>query len=356
MSPLPHNHTHIPASSRRSRSYPLRKISAAFVVLVVIIIFSSLTVGGGPFSSETFGGLNRLWSSSPSKWADQDSFSVASETPSFASPSTSEDENTLLNEDLPSKSAESYSSSLTSTKPQVRVRVDLNVMSRCPDARVCEAMMDEVLLSSGIRDRITLKMNYIGTIDRDQTYGVKCLHGDKECAGNIHQLCVQELGPVSSSNTSALASFASSKMKSKIRTPSRPPPREIESALVPPSPLPPVWSFIQAQNYFDPRKIGSLEYAQMCADAVGLEWEKSGVAKCVNGAGGEGEGIVVEEETEEEEEEEEDEEDESWEGTGNHRNKNRSTGPTIDARTKKESLGVRLLRESAKKVMRLDAR
>lgn len=36
-----------------------------------------------------------------------------------------------------------------------------------------------------------LKLEYIGQIDDEAQFGVDCMHGDLECAGNIQQLCAR---------------------------------------------------------------------------------------------------------------------------------------------------------------------
>ncbi|KAJ9110381.1 hypothetical protein QFC20_002978 [Naganishia adeliensis] len=43
-----------------------------------------------------------------------------------------------------------------------RVRVDLGVMSRCPDARLCESVMDKVFSYPGVREKVDVRLNYIG--------------------------------------------------------------------------------------------------------------------------------------------------------------------------------------------------
>jgi hypothetical protein len=71
------------------------------------------------------------------------------------------------------------------------VPVSLYVMSQCPDAKFCEATFGRVL--EPLKDVVDLKMEYIGSI-KDQK--VSCMHGDGECTGNMHQLCVQAHTPV----------------------------------------------------------------------------------------------------------------------------------------------------------------
>lgn len=44
-------------------------------------------------------------------------------------------------------------------------------------------------------------------------------------------------------------------------------------------------SFVSAQNYYDPRKIGQEDYAKDNLKAVGYDWEESGVERCVEEEG-----------------------------------------------------------------------
>lgn len=176
-------------------------------------------------------------------------------------------------------------------------------------------MMRQVFIHPGIRDKIDVRLDYIGryvlyldpavarTIDcqapsrpdDSETYGVRCMHGDRECtctrlsfphhpltplrspgAGNIHQLCMQQ-----HTLTTALTPPTSS-------SPSDAP--YLSTA------LPPYWSFTLAQNFLDSTRTGDLEYAKECAKAVGVDWQASGVARCVGQAGAD---EPVTEETEE---------------------------------------------------------
>ncbi|KAJ1570026.1 ribosomal 40S subunit protein S18B, partial [Nowakowskiella sp. JEL0078] len=65
---------------------------------------------------------------------------------------------------------------------------------KCPDAAYCETFVNDNILPS-LSDIIDLKTEYIGSIDPEIEIGVKCLHGDGECIGNIQQLCVQKYIP-----------------------------------------------------------------------------------------------------------------------------------------------------------------
>lgn len=50
--------------------------------------------------------------------------------------------------------------SFISTKVSIPVRVDLGVMSRCPDALLCEEVFDQVISKVGL-EKIDLRLDYI---------------------------------------------------------------------------------------------------------------------------------------------------------------------------------------------------
>jgi hypothetical protein len=66
------------------------------------------------------------------------------------------------------------------------VRVDLFVMSRCPDALVCEQLFAPVINAVGTI--VDLHVNYIADYN-PSTKQFTCLHGPGECTGNMQQLC-----------------------------------------------------------------------------------------------------------------------------------------------------------------------
>ena len=66
-------------------------------------------------------------------------------------------------------------SALAQTAP---VRVDLFVMSKCPDAEVCEDMYDGVVAEVG--SIIDLHVNYIASINASTETGFTCMHGQSE--------------------------------------------------------------------------------------------------------------------------------------------------------------------------------
>lgn len=92
-------------------------------------------------------------------------------------------------------------------------------------------------------------------IDNDEPeFGIKCLHGPEECAGNVQQLCVAKYEP-----------------------PSR------------------WWKFVQCQNFEGRAKIGNPSIAMKCAKASGFDWETSNVGQCagIDGSGKASEGIAL---------------------------------------------------------------
>lgn len=89
------------------------------------------------------------------------------------------------------------------------------------------------------------------------------MHGDVECRGNIHQLCVQSTIPAVYTTTSPSHNPDGVALHTNF----------------------PVMSFVSAQNYYDPRKIGQEDYAKDNLKAVGYDWEESGVGKCVEEEG-----------------------------------------------------------------------
>ncbi|EPQ59906.1 hypothetical protein GLOTRDRAFT_24398, partial [Gloeophyllum trabeum ATCC 11539] len=120
----------------------------------------------------------------------------------------------------------------------VKVPVTLGVMSRCPDALLCESVFDRVV--TVVPDKIDFNLSYLGKLnDSEPDFGVTCMHGPDECAGNIQQLCVAKYQP--------LAKW---------------------------------WQFVQCNNYQGRPQIGKPEVALKCAKAAKIEWEGSDIAGC----------------------------------------------------------------------------
>ncbi|PBP23568.1 gamma interferon inducible lysosomal thiol reductase [Diplocarpon rosae] len=72
------------------------------------------------------------------------------------------------------------------------VPLEAHIMSKCPDATDC--LRDLVLPTmQRVTDKVNFTLSYIGTpTDND---GVACMHGPKECMGNIIELCAGRLYP-----------------------------------------------------------------------------------------------------------------------------------------------------------------
>jgi len=138
-------------------------------------------------------------------------------------------------------------------KDDVKVPVQLGVMSRCPDALLCENVFNQVIPK--VADKVNLSMVYVAKLDSSESdFGVKCMHGPEECAGNVQQLCVHKYEPM------------------KVW-----------------------WEFVQCQNYEGRDKIGNPDLALKCARAAGINWEVSEAGKCagLDGSGKAREGVQM---------------------------------------------------------------
>ncbi|ESK95975.1 secreted protein [Moniliophthora roreri MCA 2997] len=132
----------------------------------------------------------------------------------------------------------------------VKVPVQLGVMSRCPDALICENIFDQVLTK--VANKVDISLIYIANIDPSEPeIGVTCKHGREECVGNIHQLCVQKY-----------TSFAH------------------------------YWEYLHCTNFQGIPQIGLPQTAYKCAKAANIDWDGSGIGACTgpdaSGTGEEG--------------------------------------------------------------------
>ncbi|KAJ7771350.1 hypothetical protein DFH07DRAFT_866378 [Mycena maculata] len=119
---------------------------------------------------------------------------------------------------------------------KVRVPVQLGVMSRCPDALLCESVFDQVLQQVG--SKIDISLVYVANFNStDPEFGITCMHGPGECAGNVQQLCA-------------------AKYSTKW------------------------WEFVQCQNSRGRFQVGVPDLTLQCAQKVGIDWETSGVGSC----------------------------------------------------------------------------
>ncbi|PRQ70100.1 hypothetical protein AAT19DRAFT_11753 [Rhodotorula toruloides] len=164
-------------------------------------------------------------------------------------------------------------SSLSSPPPldisnSTRLPLTLGVMSLCPDARLCESVMDRVfeqVTSVAIRSEgkegggggggkkegkvrvgelVKLRVEFIASRNSSAPYGTTCKHGDRECRGNVQQLCAERYWGA-------------------------------EGA----------WEFIQCLNYDPNARIGSEQAARECGRLIGREWTEK-LQSCVDGEEG----------------------------------------------------------------------
>jgi hypothetical protein len=73
-----------------------------------------------------------------------------------------------------------------------KVPVDVHIMSKCPDARDC---LKELVLPTmaNVSDKVDFRLSFIGSLTEDD--GVKCMHGQTECLGDITMLCAASAYP-----------------------------------------------------------------------------------------------------------------------------------------------------------------
>jgi len=134
-----------------------------------------------------------------------------------------------------------FSSSPNLLDDHPKVPIILGVMSKCPDAFLCESIFDQVLNRVG--PKVSLELTFIAKVNEtEEEYGISCLHGPSECAGNIHELCAAKHAPRRQ-----------------------------------------WWPFVQCLNYEGRDKIGSIDTSKRCAKASGIDWEASGLGECIEG-------------------------------------------------------------------------
>ncbi|KZP17283.1 hypothetical protein FIBSPDRAFT_830755 [Athelia psychrophila] len=143
--------------------------------------------------------------------------------------------------------------SAVATNIDIKVPVKLGVMSACPDALVCEAVFDKVL--EQVREIVDINLTYIAKLNSSEPdFGVTCMHGTNECAGNVQQLCTAKYAdPIA------------------------------------------WWRFVQCQNFEGRYRVGLPEVALNCASAAGIDWEGGGSGECagVDGGGKGAEGVLL---------------------------------------------------------------
>ncbi|GAA5854772.1 hypothetical protein JCM8547_004066 [Rhodosporidiobolus lusitaniae] len=177
--------------------------------------------------------------------------------------------------------------------------VQLGVMSRCPDAHLCEALFDRVLeqrvtvlpgeggdgrngnktreVTVLARELIDLSAVYIAKLNSSSPDGATCMHGELECRGSVQQLCA--------------AHYWNEREKEEEE-------EEEEEEMWPgwgkkggngegrrrerkKEGWEDWWNFIQCLNYGETSSIGTDAKARECAKVVNREW-KGDVSSCVD--------------------------------------------------------------------------
>lgn len=142
-----------------------------------------------------------------------------------------------------------------------RVNVALGVMSKCPDALYFETAFDRAL--DRVNGKVSLDLTYIAHPNRSALYGATCMHGDKECEGNVQQLCVIDaLDPAKAGERFDISPSQAQRLW---------------------------WNFVQCENYRGGRdKIGNENLAKDCLKAVTnkVDWKGDEIEDCVRGKRG----------------------------------------------------------------------
>lgn len=145
--------------------------------------------------------------------------------------------------------------------PAKRVDVSIGVMSRCPDALFLENAFAKTL--ERVNQKINLSLHFIATYNSSSSFGASCKHGDEECQGNIHQLCVIDtLNPSKAGKRYDLGPSAAQRLW---------------------------WEFVQCENFVGGKeRIGQESLAKQCLKAIGgvPDWQADGLDKCAEGKKG----------------------------------------------------------------------
>ncbi|CAZ79780.1 unnamed protein product [Tuber melanosporum] len=118
---------------------------------------------------------------------------------------------------------------------EIKVPLEIHIMSKCPDARDCLEQLIAPTLEE-IESLVDFQMSFIGRPTADD--GVFCMHGPSECLGNILHLC-----------------------SAKINTPPSPPPAHTY--------LP--FSLCLIHDF---KNIPEREFVEGCADKNGIDFQK----------------------------------------------------------------------------------
>ncbi|GAA5963559.1 hypothetical protein JCM3765_004321 [Sporobolomyces pararoseus] len=170
--------------------------------------------------------------------------------------------------------SDSVDTASTSNTNATRVSLSLGVMSRCPDAEICETLIDRVLDthtrrtgSEVVGDLVNLKLIYLAkensTSDSASYGNLTCLHGPLECKANVQQLCAASHWSRPRDFEGTNAEKANGAWKDW-------------------------WNFVQCMNYGKRDKIGEDSVAKSCAKVVGREWTRELEACSNNSSDSEG--------------------------------------------------------------------
>ncbi|BGP29753.1 hypothetical protein JCM10296v2_001498 [Rhodotorula toruloides] len=149
-------------------------------------------------------------------------------------------------------------------RDSTRLPLTLGVMSLCPDARLCESVLDRVfeqVTTVAVRggggkgggkeegkvrvgELVELRVEFIASRNKTAPYGTTCKHGDRECKGNVQQLCAEKYWGA-------------------------------EGA----------WQFIQCLNYDPNARVGNEQAARECGRLIGRDWTQD-LQECVDGPEG----------------------------------------------------------------------
>ncbi|KAF2483155.1 hypothetical protein BDY17DRAFT_250669 [Neohortaea acidophila] len=75
---------------------------------------------------------------------------------------------------------------------RAKVPLEAHIMSKCPDAKDC---LHDLILPAmqNVSDMVDFTLSYVG--ESTPYDGVKCMHGQTECLGNMIELCAAHLYP-----------------------------------------------------------------------------------------------------------------------------------------------------------------
>ncbi|GAA6023315.1 hypothetical protein JCM10207_006231 [Rhodosporidiobolus poonsookiae] len=161
------------------------------------------------------------------------------------------------------------------------VHLQLAVMSRCPDAQLCEAVFDRVLEQRTdvqgdkvlVGELVDVELVFIARPNSTATYGVTCMHGDLECRGNIQELCAAKHWAEGEKGGRKEGEGSESGEEEGVEV--------MVGGLKGERGWEGWWNFLQCLNYGETGSIGTDAKAKECAKVVGRTWDGP-VAACVD--------------------------------------------------------------------------